>query len=190
VDPVARGRHGAAPSPLHGATVRRARRAGPRRAGAYTLLEMMVVLVLIALLAGAVTISTRPDPQRALLAQAKRIGLLMGVAADEARMRQESIVWEANLRGYRFVVESGDDRTTITGDDLLRERAWDPALTRLTVTDLASGTSRTLVNTEAPPLRVNAAREWVQPRWRLELGTDLASVALQFDAYGHAAALP
>ena len=162
------------------------RRVRGRPGAGFTLLEMMVVLVLIALLAGALTISTRPDPRRALLVQAQRVGLLMGVAADEARMRQEPIVWEANLHGYRFVVEKGDDRSTITGDDLLRERAWDPALTRLTVVDLASGTARTLVNAEAPPLRVNAAREWVQPRWRLELGTELASVTLEFDAYGHA----
>ncbi len=152
----------------------------------FTLMEMMLVLVLIAILASAITISTRPDPHRALVLQAQRIGLLMDLASDEARMRQETIVWEADLHGYRFVDESANDRTTFSGDDMLRERAWEPALTRLTVIDLATGSTRSLVNADAPPLRVPTAREWVQPRWRLELGTELASVAVEFDARGHA----
>jgi general secretion pathway protein H len=153
---------------------------------AFTLIEMMLVLVLIAILTSVVTISTRPDPHRSLVLQAQRVGLLMGIASDEARMRQEPIVWEADLHSYRFVEESANDRTTFSGDDMLRERSWDPPLTRLTVIDLASGSTRTLVNTEAPPLRVPAAHEWVQPRWRLELGNELATVAVEFDANGHA----
>ena len=152
----------------------------------FTLLELLLVLVLITVLTGLVSFSARPDPRRVLVQQAERVGLLMGVATDEARMRQEPIVWEADLHGYRFVRESGGERSTYAGDDLLRERSWDPALTRLTVIDLASGTSRTLVNAEAPPLRVPAAHEWVQPRWRLELGNEFASVAVEFDANGHA----
>jgi general secretion pathway protein H len=159
----------------------------PRAARAFTLLEMMVVIALIAILAGVMTVSSRPDPHRELVIQAQRIGLLMGVASDEARMRQQAIVWEADLHGYRFVSELPDgERQTFPGDDMLRERAWQAPLTRLAVTDLASGTTRTLVNSEAPPLRVPTAREWVQPRWRLEMANDFGTVALEFDANGHA----
>jgi general secretion pathway protein H len=156
------------------------------RARAFTLLEMLLVLVLMAILAGVVSISTRPDPHQALALQAQRVGLLMSLAADEARLRREPIDWEADLHSYRFVLESANDRATFSNDDLLRERPWDPPLTRLAIVDLSSGTARTLVNADAPPLRMPAAQEWVQPRWRLELGNDLASVAVEFDANGHA----
>ncbi len=147
---------------------------------------MLLVLVLMAVLTTLVSISTRPDPHRALVEQAERVGLLMSLASDESRMRRQPIDWEADLHGYRFVIASGDDRTTFAGDDMLRERRWDPPLTRLAVVDLASGTARTLVNPTAPPLRVSAGHEWVQPRWRLELGNELASVTVDFDANGHA----
>jgi general secretion pathway protein H len=165
---------------------RRGSRGPHARLQGFTLLEMLLVLVLISIVAGVLTVSTHPDPHRALALQAQRVGLLMGLAGDEARMRQQPISWEADLHGYRFVLDSDEDRTTFPADDMLRERAWEPALTRLAVVDLASGTTRTLVNPQAPPLRVPAAREWVQPRWRLELGNDLASVAVEFDANGHA----
>jgi len=152
----------------------------------FTLLEMLLVLVLMALLTSLVTISTRPDPHQALVLQAQRIGLLMSLASDEARMRRQPIDWEADLHGYRFVIESSNDRTTFAADDMLRERLWDPPLTRLAVIDLASGTARALVNAEAPPLRVPTALEWVQAPWRLEMGNEYAAVALEFDASGRA----
>ena len=147
---------------------------------------MLIVLVLITILTSLVTISTRPDPHQALALQAQRVGLLMALACDEARLRRLPIDWEADLHGYRFVVESDNERSTFAADEMLRERQWDPPLTRLAVIDLASGNARTLVNTEAPPLRVPAAREWVQAPWRLEIGNELAAVAVEFDASGHA----
>jgi len=159
-------------------------RAHPSRG--FTLLELLLVLVIMALLTTLVTISTRPDPRQALVLQARRIGLLMSLASDEARMRRQAIDWEADLHSYRFVIESQNDRTTFASDDMLRERAWDPPLTRLAVIDLASGTSRALVSADAPPLRVPAAFEWVQSPWRLELGNEYAAVAVEFDARGRA----
>ncbi len=156
----------------------------------FTLLEMIVVITLIAIIAGAVSISMRPDPRQALTEQAKRVGLLMDVAADEARLQNVRITWEADLRGYRFVAQWGDRRETFSGDDLLRERAWKPPLRRLQIVDLASGAARTLIGSDAPPLSVPVAREWVQAPWRLELTTDRASVTVDFDAKGHATVAP
>ncbi len=170
---------GAAP-----ARTRPGRGACPRRG--FTLLELLLVIVLLAILSSVVTISTRPDPRQALAQEAQRIGLLMGIAADESRMRRLPVDWEADLRGYRFTMGAADDATGFPNDDLLRERRWATPLTRLAIVDLASGTTRTLVNTDAPPLRVAAAHEWVQPPWRLELRNELAGVAVEFDANGHA----
>jgi len=39
-------------------------------------------------------------------------------------------------------------------------------------------------------VRMAIAREWVQPRWRLELTNEDASVRLEFDESGRAALLP
>jgi len=160
--------------------------APPRRARGFTLIELLIVIVLVAIIASVITITSRPDPQQALTREAERIGLLMGVAADEARLRRTPVDWVADLHGYRFIMGPPDEPSSFAGDDLLRERAWEQPLTRLAVTDLASGSTRMLVNADAPPLRVAAAHEWVQAPWRLELRNDQAAVAVEFDANGHA----
>lgn len=150
---------------------------------------MLAVLVLIAIIAGVATVNTQPDPRRVLLEQARRIGLLMGVAAEESRLRQQNIAWEANLQGYRFVIQDGtpgEAPHAITDDDLLRERSWNPPLTRLSVVDLATGAARSLVSGDAPPVDVASAREWIQPRWRLELASEQATVSVEFDGSGQA----
>lgn len=158
---------------------------GGRGARGFTLLELLVVMVLAGILLSIVTISVTPDPRQALAREATRIGQLLALAADEARIRQAPIVWEADVHGYRFVTESGGERRLVTGDDLLRERKWERPLTRLAVVE--AGTSQpaqVVLGPGAPPVRVLIAREWVQPRLRLELANDLAQVAVEFDESG------
>jgi len=157
----------------------------------FTLLEMLVVIVLAGILISIVTISVAPDPRQKLAREAERIGQLMTLAADEARIRQLPIVWEADLRGYRFVAEVAGERKLLTGDDLLRERNWETPLTRLSVQDGAGPQpAQVLLGPGAPPVRMAIAREWVQPRWRLELTNEDATVRLEFDESGRAALLP
>ena len=67
---------------------------------------MLVVIVLAGILVSVVTISVTPDPRQKLTREAERVGQLMALAADEARIRQLPIVWEADLRGSNFS-ESG-----------------------------------------------------------------------------------
>lgn len=158
----------------------------PRQRG-FTLLEMLVVIVLAGILISIVTISVTPDPRQKLTREAQRIGQLMALASDEARIRQLPIVWEADLRGYRFVAEVGGERQLLTGDDLLRERSWETPLNRLAVQDGAGPQpAQVLLGPGAPPVRIAIAREWVQPRWRLELSNDEATVRLEFDESGRA----
>jgi general secretion pathway protein H len=156
----------------------------------FTLLEMLVVIVLAGILISVVTISVTPDPRQKLTREAQRIGQLMVLASDEARIRQLPIVWEADLRGYRFVAEVAGERQLLTGDDLLRERSWETPLNRLAVQDGAGPQpAQVLLGPGAPPVRIAIAREWVQPRWRLELSNDEATVSLEFDESGRAAVL-
>lgn len=157
-----------------------------RRAGrGFTLLEMLVVIVLAGILLSIVTISVTPDPRQQLQREAARVGQLFAIAADESRIRQQPIIWEADLAGYRFVTEVQGERRLITGDDMLRERQWEQPLARLAVHDPSGGRATQMVlGPGAPPLRMPVAREWVQPRWRLELATDLAQVSVEFDETG------
>jgi general secretion pathway protein H len=159
-----------------------------RRRRGFTLIEMLVVIVLAGILISVVTISVTPDPRQKLTREAQRIGQLMSLASDEARIRQLPIVWEADLRGYRFVTEVAGERQLLTGDDLLRERNWETPLTRLSVQDGAGPQpAQVLLGPGAPPVRMAIAREWVQPRWQLELTNDDATVRLEFDESGRAA---
>lgn len=155
--------------------------------GGFTLIEMLVVIVLAGILISVVSISVTPDPRQKLMREAQRISQLMTLAADEARIRQLPIFWEADLRGYRFVAEVGGERQMLTGDDLLRERTWETPLTRLSVQDGAGPQpAQVLLGPGAPPVRMAIAREWVQPRWRLELSNEDSTVRLDFDESGRA----
>ena len=147
----------------------------------------MVVIVLAGILISVVTINLTPDPRQQLQREAQRIGQLIALAADESRITQQPIVWEADLRGYRFVTESGGERRLLTGDDLLRERAWETPLTRLAVLDNGGPQpAQVLLGPGAPPVRIAIAREWIQPRWRLELASEAGSVQVDFDEAGRA----
>ena len=160
---------------------------GRQQQRGFTLLEMLVVIVLAGILVSIVTISVAPDPRQKLTREAERVGQLMALASDESRIRQLPIVWEADLRGYRFVAEVRGERQLLTGDDLLRERTWETPLTRLSVQDGAGPQpAQVLLGPGAPPVRMAIAREWVQPRWHLELSNEDASVRLDFDESGRA----
>lgn len=155
----------------------------------FTLLELLLVIVLAGILLSIVTVSVSPDPRRNLRQDAARVGQLFAVAADESRIRQAPILWEADLTGYRFVTEVNGERQLITDDDLLRERRWEQPLNRLAVFEGAGaagdGTATQVVlGAGAPPVRVRVVREWIQPRWRIEMSTDIAQASLAFDENG------
>ena len=160
----------------------RSRRRGSRGHG-FTLLELLVVLVLMAVAMSLISISAAPDPRQSLTEQAHRLGLLLTLASDEARIRQQPISWEGDLSGYRFVSEAGGERQLLNDDDLLHERAWQRPLTRLAITREGQ-TPQALLSRDAPALRLPIAREWVQPRWRIEMADGSADVTVEFDENG------
>lgn len=161
--------------------------AGPcRRLCGFTLLELLVVIVLAGILLSIVTITVTPDERQLLARDAQRVGQLFALAADESRIRQQPIFWEADLNGYRFVTLVAGERRLVSDDDLLRERAWrEPLQTLVLVPAGGERSSQVLLGPGAPPLQVAIAREWIQPPMRLELATGSARVAIDFDERGH-----
>jgi general secretion pathway protein H len=156
-----------------------------RRPAGFTLLELLVVMVLAGILLSLVTVSVTPDPRQQLAREGQRVGQLLALAADEARIRQQPITFEADVNGYRFVSEAGGERQLLNGDDLLRERAWDRTLTRIAILDVGGQRPTQIVlGPGAPPIRIPIAREWIQPRFRLEIANDIAEIAVDFDETG------
>jgi general secretion pathway protein H len=147
------------------------------------LLELLVVLVLIAVVTSVISISTTPDPRQSLTEQAQRLGLLLSLASDESRIRQQPISWEGDLKGYRFVSESGGERQLFSDDDQLHERTWQRPLTRLVISREGQ-LPQALMSPDAPALRLPIAREWVQPRWKIELADGTSDVTVDFDESG------
>ena len=63
--------------------------------------------------------------------------------------------------------------------------AWETPLTRLAVLDNGGPQpAQVLLGPGTPPVRVAIAREWIQPRWRLELTSEDGSVRVDFDEAG------
>src|SRR5262245_865397 len=142
-------------------------------------------MVLAGILPMIVTVSVTPDPRQQLAREGRRVGQLLSLAADEARIRQQPITWEADLNGYRFVSEAGGERQLLVGDDLLRERAWDRQLKRIALFDVqGQRPAQIVLGPGAPPVRVPIAREWIQQRYRLEIANDIAEIAVEFDETG------
>jgi general secretion pathway protein H len=159
----------------------------PRKRAAsrgFTLLELLVVLVIAGVLLATVSVNAVSDPRQQLERDARRVGLLIGMAADEARIRAERVYWEADLRGYRFYTLRGGERQLLT-DDLLRERQWDRPLTQLAVYEgAAAQPTQLILAVGAPPARLPVAREWIGSAWRLELVNDVGHASVQIDAAG------
>lgn len=108
---------------------RRPPRCGP--AAGFTLVEMLVALVIVAVLAGFVMFAV-PDASRGFRFEADRLARLMSLAKEEAVLRAAPLRLEADLNHYRFLVWRDRRWQPIEDDPALRERAW-AAPTQLSV---------------------------------------------------------
>lgn len=70
----------------------------------FTLLELLVVLVIIAAMAGLLVFSAQDSPERRLKREASTLATLLNLAADEAVMQTRDFGLAIDNRGYRFVV--------------------------------------------------------------------------------------
>ena len=147
------------------------------RAGGFTLVEIMVVMVIIGVTLGLVSLNAIPSPHQDLQAEAQRLTLLLQLARDEAIVRNRPVAFEATPERYRFLVRNETRWVPITGDDLLREREFKNGPLTLLLDPASAGT----VN----PLRITFGREPVDKPFVLILATGGNRVAIRADGVGH-----
>jgi general secretion pathway protein H len=102
----------------------------PRGARGFTLLELLIVITIIAMGAAAVALSVSSSDARLLKEETARLGALFRIAQDEARVSGRTLVWEANLEGYRFR-PLDPEAARDWKDEILRPRAWPFAVRRV-----------------------------------------------------------
>jgi general secretion pathway protein H len=95
----------------------------PLRQRAFTLVEVLVVVVIIALLVGMVAVRIAPDARQSLREEAARLAALLVHARDEAIATGVPLAWQSADSGYRFVRRAAD-RTwqPLDRDNALRAR--------------------------------------------------------------------
>jgi general secretion pathway protein H len=134
-----------------------------RAAGGFSLLELLVVLVILAIAAGAVSMSVAPRESRLVAEESERLAALFRLAQDEARVRGRPVAWIADEHGYRFLV--GGQEPDAPGDPL-RARSWPFPVQRV----------------EAPRLVFGA--EPLLPPAEIRIATHEREVWLALDAFG------
>ncbi len=109
----------------------RALHAAPRCA-AFTLLEMMIVLVIAGIIASAATLTLSRNPHRDLHEEANRLALLFESADDEAQLRDEPLAWKANADGFQFFVER-DNVWRPLADALYAPHRWSTPISSVAI---------------------------------------------------------
>ncbi len=100
--------------------------AGRLPARGFTLMELLVVLVIIALGVSTAVIALRPDPRGMVREEGERLAVLLGLASEESSLGGTAIAWVGGVDGYEFqareLTDLGPDWQVIRGDDLLHPR--------------------------------------------------------------------
>lgn len=94
------------------------------RTSGFTLIELLVVVVILAVLAGALTLAMGGlGGERQLEQQARRVQALIGYACEQAQITDRDIGISFDRDGYRFARRTGANWQTAQVDEL-RPRAW------------------------------------------------------------------
>ncbi len=135
------------------------------RAGGFTVIELLVVIVILGIVAGMVTLSVAPSEQRRLAEELDRLAALFRLAHDESRISGRAITWQADSDGYRFLV-ADDERDASESDDPLRPRRWPFEVQTVDAPEIVFG------------------REPLMSPVRVEIVTPARVVIMDIDAFG------
>jgi general secretion pathway protein H len=132
-------------------------------AAGFTLVEVLVVVVIIALLASVVAVRIAPDARQSLREEASRLAAVLAHARDEAITTGAPLAWQGAGSGYRFVRRAAD-RTwqPLDRDTALRARELAPGVSLAAIETTAGGNGPAPVIVLAPtglsePYRITLA---------------------------------
>lgn len=96
-----------------------------RSTAGFTLLEVLLVVVILAVLVSLVTVRIAPDARQSLREEATRLAAVLGHAHDEALVTGAAFAWHPDANGYRFV-RRDPDRVwrAVDSDAALRARTF------------------------------------------------------------------
>jgi general secretion pathway protein H len=95
-----------------------------RRPTGFTLIELVLVLALVGVVLAVTVVSAFPGDAKTLRTEAERLAQLWALAYDEVQLNGQTIVWEADAQGYRFLRREGARLSPISDDQVLRPRLW------------------------------------------------------------------
>jgi len=102
----------------------------------FTLIEVVVVMLLLAIIAGTVGINLAKDPTSELREEAERLAILINVARDQAILEGRFYGIRFNETGYEFTRLNIKGELNIVSDDVLlrkREFSGDIQLTEISI---------------------------------------------------------
>jgi general secretion pathway protein H len=134
------------------------------RISAFTLLELLLVVAVIAIAAGLVSLSVSGG-ERSLREESERLAALFHMAQSEARVSGRTLAWEADLSGYSF---TGQENLP---EELSRKRSWPFTVERVS------------------PQRVLFGREPVREPETLDIATPSRDLRLALDPLGNLSAV-
>lgn len=91
----------------------------------FTLIEMLVVVVIIAIAASMVSLSVASSSDRTLRADAERLVDAFSVAQSEARSDGRTIRWSADEQGWSFERQGRSERLSAQDDGPLKPDRFD-----------------------------------------------------------------
>lgn len=136
------------------------------RSRGFTLIELLLTVAIIGITAGIISLSVRGSEARKLTEEGDRLAALFRMAASEARVGGRTLVWEADLSGYRFRPLVADNTFSLR-EELARGRRWGVEMRKVD--------ARELVFTREP----------VRAPAKVEIATDEHRLRLALDALGN-----
>ena len=146
---------------------------------AFTLLELLVVLVIAGIMLGAVALNAVPGDKQLVQNEAQRIALLLQLARDEAIVRNRPVAFEADASQYRFLIRQNDSWQLLKEDAILRERAFKRGPLELSISPSSPAMK------EGLPVRIVFGREPVDKAFVLTLALNGQSASVRADGIGH-----
>ena len=102
-------------------------RAG-RSAKGFTLVEMLVVVIVLALSAALITLGMGHDGAAGLRQESDRLRSALEHAAQLAQWRRAPLLWEGDAAGYRFLSGNAEGQWQDETDDTLKRHALPEAM--------------------------------------------------------------